>query len=65
MTNCQDEYSDNYYGVDIEQPDDRVVVIEVNDNPSIKPGVEDKYLGEQLYVEILEEFLRRMAARRR
>ncbi|WP_455207512.1 RimK family protein [Kaarinaea lacus] len=56
---------DGFYGVDIKQSDDRVVVIEVNDNPSIESGVEDKYLGEQLYVEIMEEFLRRMAARRR
>ncbi|KPJ92714.1 MAG: carboxylate--amine ligase [Gammaproteobacteria bacterium SG8_15] len=56
---------DGFYGVDIKQSDDRVVVIEVNDNPSIESGVEDKYLGEQLYMEIMEEFLRRMAARRR
>jgi len=55
---------DGLYGVDIKQSDNRVVVIEVNDNPSIDSGVEDKYLGEQLYVEIMEEFLRRMAARR-
>jgi len=53
-----------FYGVDIKQSDSRVVVIEVNDNPSIESGVEDKYLGDQLYVEIMEEFLRRMAARR-
>ncbi len=53
------------YGVDIKQSDDRVVVIEVNDNPSIESGVEDKYLGEQLYVEIMAEFLRRMEARGR
>ena len=28
----------------------KVVVIEVNDNPSIESGVEDKYLGQQLYL---------------
>ena len=55
---------DGFYGVDIKQSDSRVVVIEVNDNPSIESGVEDKYLGEKLYLEIMEEFLRRMAARR-
>ena len=54
-----------FYGVDIKQSEDRVVVIEVNDNPSIESGVEDKYLGKQLYVEIMDEFLRRMSARRR
>ena len=56
---------DGFYGVDIKQSEDRALVIEVNDNPSIESGVEDKYLGDQLYVEIMEEFLRRMAARRR
>ena len=53
------------YGVDIKQSGDRVVVIEVNDNPSIESGVEDKYLGEQLYLEIMGEFLRRLEARGR
>ncbi|MDH5327850.1 MAG: RimK family protein [Gammaproteobacteria bacterium] len=53
------------YGVDIKQSKDRVVVIEINDNPSIESGVEDGYLGEQLYVEIMGEFLRRMEARGR
>ncbi len=56
---------DGFYGVDIKQTKDRVVVIEVNDNPSIESDVEDKYLGEQLYLEIMKEFLRRMDARRR
>jgi glutathione synthase/RimK-type ligase-like ATP-grasp enzyme len=35
-------------------------VIEVNDNPSIDSGVEDKYLGDELYRVIISEFLRRM-----
>jgi len=41
-----------------------LVVIEVNDNPNIDAGVEDKVLGQQLYERIMEEFLRRMEARR-
>lgn len=53
------------YGVDIKQAGDRAVVIEVNDNPSIESGIEDQYLGEQLYTEIVSEFLRRMEARGR
>lgn len=56
---------DGLYGVDLKQADDEVVVIEVNDNPSIESGVEDKYLGDQLYREIISEFLRRMEARGR
>jgi len=53
------------YGVDIKQSGDRIVIIEVNDNPSIESGIEDKYLGKQLYVEIVSEMLRRMEARGR
>ena len=51
---------DGFYGVDIKQSGDRVVVIEVNDNPSIDSEVEDKYLGEELYTEIMKDFLQRM-----
>jgi hypothetical protein len=42
----------------------RVAVIEVNDNPSIDAGVEDAYLGEDLYRRIMEEFLRRLERKR-
>lgn len=52
------------YGVDIKQGGDRAVVIEVNDNPSIDRGVEDKFLGDGLYALIMEEFLRRMEMQR-
>jgi len=50
--------------VDLKQEGDRTVVIEVNDNPSIDAGVEDAYLGEDLYRRIMEEFLRRMERKR-
>lgn len=52
------------YGVDIKQRKDRAVIIEVNDNPSIDAGVEDAYLGEDLYRRIMNEFLRRMERKR-
>jgi len=55
---------DGLYGVDLKQASDRTVVIEVNDNPSIDAGVEDAYLGEDLYRRIMEEFLRRMERKR-
>ena len=41
-----------------------VVVIEVNDNPSIDADVEDAYLGDDLYRRIMSEFLRRMERKR-
>ena len=55
---------DGLYGVDLKQVGDKPVVIEVNDNPSIDAGVEDAYLGEELYGLIMQEFLRRMERKR-
>ncbi len=55
---------DGLYGVDIKADGSRVAVIEVNDNPSIDSGVEDAYLGEDLYRRIMEEFLRRLERKR-
>jgi glutathione synthase/RimK-type ligase-like ATP-grasp enzyme len=53
------------YGVDIKQSGNRVAVIEVNDNPSIDAGVEDRFLGGELYTLIMQEFLSRMESNRR
>ncbi len=52
------------YGVDVKQADSKVAVIEVNDNPNIDFGIEDAYLGEDLYRIILEEFIRRLERKR-
>ncbi len=51
------------YGIDIKEVNGKAYVLEVNDNPSIEHGVEDKYLGEELYMQIMAEFLRRLEAR--
>lgn len=48
------------YGVDLKQVGDKVYVIEVNDNPSIDYGVEDKHLGNHLYEQIMQYFLDEM-----
>ncbi|MEO5337622.1 MAG: RimK family protein [Magnetospirillum sp. WYHS-4] len=48
------------YGVDLKQNDRGVFVIEVNDNPNLDHGIEDKYLKGRLYELILEEFIRRI-----
>ncbi|MAT14077.1 MAG: RimK family alpha-L-glutamate ligase [Planctomyces sp.] len=46
------------YGVDLKQTaEGRVMVIEVNDNPNIDAGVEDKILGDELYQKILNRFI--------
>jgi glutathione synthase/RimK-type ligase-like ATP-grasp enzyme len=44
------------YGVDLKQTDKEVVIIEVNDNPSIDTGIEDTVLGEELYLKIMDVF---------
>lgn len=51
------------YGIDIKLYDKRAYVIEVNDNPNIDRGIEDKYLGEELYMQIMSEFLRQLELR--
>lgn len=54
---------DGLYGVDLKQTDKGVMVIEVNDNPSIDAGVEDKVLGDALYESIIDEFVARLEQR--
>jgi hypothetical protein len=39
-------------------------VIGVNDDLSIDAGVEDAHLGDELYLRIMQEFLRRMERKR-
>ena len=56
---------DGLYGVDLKQSGDKVVVIEVNDNPNMDAGIEDAYLQDDLYSLVLEEFVRRLELKRR
>lgn len=48
------------YGVDIKQIGKQCYVIEINDNPSIDAGVEDKLLKGRLYDIIMQSFARRV-----
>ncbi|MCF6764809.1 RimK family protein [Thiotrichales bacterium 19S3-7] len=49
---------DGLFGVDLKSIDDQgVYVIEINDNPSIDSGLEDAFLGDELYRAILNEFI--------
>jgi glutathione synthase/RimK-type ligase-like ATP-grasp enzyme len=55
---------DGLYGVDLKETEQgEVLVIEVNDNPSVDSGVEDKVAGDDLYDTILSEFMRRIERR--
>jgi len=53
------------YGVDIKQVSNQAYVLEVNDNPNIDNKVEDAYLGDELYMQIMAEFCRRLELRGR
>ena len=53
------------YGVDLKLIDDKCYVIEINDNPNIDYGVEDFILGDELYNQILREFIFRLEEKHR
>ena len=56
---------DGLYGVDLKEVGGEVVVIEVNDNPNLDAGIEDACLKDDLYRQVLEEFIRRLELKRR
>ncbi len=55
---------DGLYGVDLKQRGRRCTVIEVNDNPNLEAGYEDRVLGNALYDRILAVFLARIERRK-
>lgn len=55
---------DGLYGVDVKESDGNFYVIEVNDNPSIDAGCEDRLLKDELYRRIMSVFLKRIEQRK-
>ncbi|MBX3748412.1 MAG: RimK family protein [Verrucomicrobiae bacterium] len=53
-----------FYGVDLKVAAGQCRVIEINDNPSIDAGVEDKMLRRSLYDRVMEVFLKRLDSQR-
>ncbi|GAB3202094.1 glutathione synthase/RimK-type ligase-like ATP-grasp enzyme [Pontibacter aydingkolensis] len=51
---------DGLYGVDVKEIDGKAYIIEVNDNPSIESGCEDKILKKELYASIIKSIKRRI-----
>jgi glutathione synthase/RimK-type ligase-like ATP-grasp enzyme len=51
------------YGVDLKMREDKVYVVEVNDNPNVDAGYEDKVAGKEIYRKIMETFLNRLENR--
>jgi glutathione synthase/RimK-type ligase-like ATP-grasp enzyme len=54
------QIGDGLYGVDLKQKGDNVLVIEVNDNPSIESGIEDLKLKDKLYLSVMQSFKNRI-----
>lgn len=52
------------YGVDIKQSGDKFYVIEINDNPNLDAGFEDKVIKDELYLTVMRTFLERIRANR-
>ncbi|PZQ46272.1 MAG: RimK family alpha-L-glutamate ligase [Micavibrio aeruginosavorus] len=50
------------YGVDLKVSNGKIIVMEVNDNPSIDAGIEDAVGGEKIYQAIISSLLRRIEA---
>lgn len=48
------------YGIDIKVVNNKLMVIEINDNPNIDFGVEDEYYGDLVYIEILNALKNRL-----
>jgi glutathione synthase/RimK-type ligase-like ATP-grasp enzyme len=48
------------YGIDIKEVDGKPLVIEINDNPNIDAGVEDRYYGDLVYSKIIEALFKRL-----
>lgn len=53
-----------FYGVDLKETANGLKIIEINDNPSIDHGVEDRILGTELYRIILREITARLDTKR-
>ena len=50
---------DGFYGVDLKQTDDGIVVMEVNDNPNLEHGIEDVVGKDEIWIRLLSWFIDR------
>jgi glutathione synthase/RimK-type ligase-like ATP-grasp enzyme len=49
-----------FYGVDLKERDGHFLVMEINDNPNVDAGCEDKLLKEELYLAVMRNFRKRL-----
>lgn len=55
---------DSLYGVDVKQVSKKAYVVEINDNPNIDAGDDDRILGDELYDRVMRVFLKRIQERK-
>ncbi|MCC8360343.1 RimK family protein [Salinimicrobium sediminilitoris] len=48
------------YGIDVKEVNGNPLVIEINDNPNIDFGIEDRYYGDKIYIDILTALKNRL-----
>lgn len=53
-------HADGLFGVDIKVVNGKPYIIEINDNPNIDAGVEDKILKDELYLMVMQSLRRRI-----
>jgi glutathione synthase/RimK-type ligase-like ATP-grasp enzyme len=53
------------YGVDLKEKEGKVYIVEINDNPNIDFGVEDRYLKDKLYDNLVEYFIEQIESKRK
>ncbi len=51
------------YGIDVKEVNGNPLVIEINDNPNIDFGVEDRFYGDKVYVDIITALKNRLEKR--
>jgi glutathione synthase/RimK-type ligase-like ATP-grasp enzyme len=55
---------DGFYGVDLKEDRGVALVMEVNENPNVESGLEDRVLKDELYRRIMQGFLARIEQRK-
>ncbi len=48
------------YGIDIKEVNGKPLVIEINDNPNMDAGVEDRFYGDIIYTKVIEALIKRI-----
>lgn len=48
---------DGFYGVDLKEKNNKVYVVEINDNPNIDANIEDTVLKDKLYISIMQHLM--------